>query len=150
MTRIAVLSALTLAAAALASEPQTFGTVSDAKPVKLSELIAKPDDYVGKTVKVEGLVTDVCSKRGCWLKLAGDKEFQSITVKVDDGVMVFPMSAKGHRAEAEGVFTKSEVTREQALERARHEAEEKGEKCDESKVKATTTYMLKGKGAVVR
>jgi hypothetical protein len=150
MTRTALFAALTLSAVALAAEPQTFGTVSDARPVKLSELLAKPDDYVGKSVKVEGLVTDVCSKRGCWLKLGGDKEFETITFKVDDGVISFPMSVKGHRAEVEGVFVKTELTREQALARARHEAEEKGEKCDESKVKATASYMLKGKGAVVR
>lgn len=150
MTRLAILASLTLSTLVLAADPQTFGTVSDAKAVKLSDLLAKPDDYVGKTVKVEGLVTDVCSKRGCWLKLGGDKEFQTITFKVDDGVISFPMSVKGHRAEAEGVFTKFESTKEQALEHARHEAEEKGEKCDESKVKPTVTYLLKGHGAVVR
>jgi hypothetical protein len=106
---------------------------------------------VGKTVKVEGLITDVCSKRGCWIKLGGDKEFQTITFKVDDGVISFPMSVKGKRAEAEGVFTRVELSQEEALARARHEAEENKKPFDPKSVSGPATlYVLKGSGAVVR
>lgn len=147
--------ALALAAALCLSLPaaadQTFGKVSDAKPVKLSDLMAKPADYVGKLVKVEALITDVCPKRGCWIKLAGDKEFQTITFKVDDGVITFPMTVKGKRAEAEGVFTKLELTKEQAIARAKHEAEEKKQPFDPKSVTGGgVVYLLKGQGAVVR
>jgi hypothetical protein len=150
-TSLALAAAVLLALPAFAAEPQTFGKVSDLKAVKLSELMAHPDTYVGKTVKVEGLITDVCSKRGCWIRLAGDKEFQTITFKVQDGVMTFPMAVKGKRAEAECVFTKIELSKEDALERARHEAEEKGQTFDPKSVTGPqVTYLLKGLGAVVR
>lgn len=80
--------------------------LTGSETVALSELLEHPDSYVGKTVRVEGLVVDVCKKRGCWMELAGDQEFQSIKIKVDDGVIVFPMEAKGKKAVAEGVFDK--------------------------------------------
>lgn len=148
---LSVAAAVLLSLPALAAEPQTFGKVSALTSVKLSELISRPDAYVGKTVKVEGLITDVCSKRGCWLRLAGDKEFQTITFKVQDGVMTFPMSVKGKRAEAEGVFTRVELSKEDALERAKHEAEEKGQPFDPKSVTGPqVTYLLKGVGAIVR
>ncbi len=109
-----------------------------------------PDDYVGKVVKVEGLITEVCPKRGCWINVAGDKEFQTIKVKVEDGVIVFPLTDKGKKVVAEGTFKKMELTREQAVARAKHEAEEKGTKCDESKITGPqTVYQIMGVGAVV-
>jgi len=89
-------------------------------------------------------------KRGCWINVAGDKEFQTIRIKVEDGVIVFPMTDKGKKVVAEGTFKKMELTKEQAIERAKHEAEEKGTKCDESKITGPqTVYQIMGVGAVV-
>lgn len=147
-----------LAVAALvvvASAPAFAGTkhgkgVSDAAPVKISELMAAPDSYVGKVVKVEGLITEVCPMRGCWIEVAGDKEFQTLRVKVEDGVIVFPMTDKGKKVVAEGTFKKTELTKEQAIERAKHEAEEKGKTFDPASIKGpVTVYQLQGVGAVV-
>lgn len=144
-----------LALAAFAATPAFAATkygkgVSEATPVKLSELMSKPDDYVGKVVKVEGLITEVCPKRGCWINVAGDKEFQTIKIKVEDGVIVFPLTDKGKKVVAEGTFKKMELTKEQAIERAKHEAEEKGTKCDVSKITGPqAVYQIMGVGAVV-
>lgn len=124
--------------------------VSDAATVKISELMAAPDQYVGKVVKVEGLITEVCPMRGCWIEVAGDKEFQTLRVKVEDGVIVFPMTDKGKKVVAEGTFKKTELTKEQAIERAKHEAEEKGKTFDPASIKGpVTVYQLQGVGAVV-
>jgi len=153
---IAALCALALALAApcvLAGEGKTYGKdLTGTEVVKISELIANPDKYVGKTVRAEGLITDVCPKRGCWLMLAGDKEFQTVRVKAEDGVIVFPMSIKGKHATAEGVFTKIDLTKEQAIEHAKHLAEEKGEPFDAEKAKdiPTVVYQIQVTGAVVR
>lgn len=124
---------------------------SAAQAVKVSELVANPDTYVGKVVKVEGLVTDVCAKRGCWMEIAGDKEFQTIRIKVDDGVIVFPMEAKGKKAVAEGTFSKIELTKEQALEYQKHMAEEAKRPFDPKSVTAgMTIYQIKGTGASIQ
>lgn len=150
---LAFVLAASLSAVALAAEGKTYGKgVAAGDVVAVSELIAHPEAYVGKTVRVEGLITDVCPKRGCWMNLAGDKEFQTVRIKVDDGVIVFPMDAKGKHAVAEGVFTKIDITPEQAIEHARHLAEEKGEKFDAAKAKdlPTVVYQIQGTGAVIR
>lgn len=149
----AVLVACFAAVPAFAGEEKVYGNgVTGTETVKISELLAHPDQYVGKSVRVEGLITDVCPRRGCWISIAGDQEFQTIKFKVEDGVIVFPVDAKGKRARAEGVFEKFEMTKEQALGHAKHLAEEKGEAFDPAKVKdlATVVYQLQGTGAVVR
>jgi hypothetical protein len=149
-----VLTALGLAVTLLLTVPAfaaDYGkALSAAQPVKLSELIASPDKYVGKVVKVEGLVTDVCAKRGCWMMIAGDKEFQTIRIKVDDGVIVFPMEAKGKKAVAEGTFTKIDLSKEQALEYQKHMAEEQKRPFDPKSVTGgMTIYQVKGLGATI-
>lgn len=155
MRRFAVIAVLvaSLSAVAPAAEGTVYGRgVAAGDVVAVSELVSNPAPYVGKTVRVEGLVTDVCPKRGCWMNLAGDRELQTIRIKVDDGVIVFPMDAKGKHATAEGVFTKMEITPEQAVEQAKHLAEEKGETFDPAKAKdlPTVIYQIQGTGAVIR
>jgi hypothetical protein len=130
----------------------TYGqplTGSDTIPIP--ELLSHPDDYLGEVVRVRGLVTKVCAKRGCWMAIAADEEeFKEIRIKVDDGVIVFPMEAKGHRAIAEGVFSKIELTMEQTLQMREHECMESGEKFDPSAVKGPmVVYQIKGHGAVI-
>ncbi|RKZ17623.1 DUF4920 domain-containing protein [bacterium] len=147
----ALLIALLIATPALAAD---FGEdLSDAETVKVSTLLASPDDYVGKTVKIEGRITGVCAHRGCWLEIAGDEDFQSMRIKVEDGVMVFPADAVGSTATAEGVFTKIEITAEQAtaVHKAKCEKGEKGEKgCQhEAATEAGVIYQIAGVGAVI-
>jgi len=147
---LAVLALVAVAAAPAFAATKYGKGVSEATPVKLSELMAKPDAYVGKVVKVEGLITEVCPKRGCWINVAGDEEFQTIKIKVEDGVIVFPMTDKGKKVVAEGTFRKMELTKEQAIARAKHEAEEKGTKFDPASITGpTTVYQIQGTGAVV-
>ncbi len=150
-TALVAALALCLLPAGLAGEKKTYGKgLSGSDTVKLSELVAHPDQYVGKTVRVEGLVTDVCAKRGCWMMLAGDKEFQTIRVKVDDGVIVFPMDAKGKHAVAEGVFSVRKLSLDETVEYLEHLAEESKKPFDKASVKEPLTlYTLKGSGAVI-
>lgn len=147
---LAALALALLAAAPALAETKYGKPLTNATPVKVSELMAKPDAYVGKVVKIEGLVTEVCPKRGCWINVAGDKEFQTIRVKVEDGVIVFPLTDKGKKVVAEGTFTKMELTKEQAIERAKHHAEETKTKFDPASVTGPqTVYQIMGTGAVV-
>ncbi|MEN8729500.1 MAG: DUF4920 domain-containing protein, partial [Desulfuromonadales bacterium] len=75
---------------------KTFGQgVSLSEETAVSAIIDNPEAYVGRKVKVSGLVIDVCSRRGCWIYLAGDREFEKIRIKVTDGEIVFPMEARG-------------------------------------------------------
>ena len=86
--------------------PEKFGTgVSLETATPIARLVERPTAFEGKTVRVEGVVTAVCTQMGCWMALAaaGNASGQTVMLKVDDGVIVFPVTAKGKRAVAEGV-----------------------------------------------
>ena len=146
-----LLVALTALSAAAGDAPRPFGEkLSDAGIVPMSDLLATPDDYVGKTVKIEGRITGVCAHRGCWMELAGDEDFLSMRVKVDDGVIVFPADAVGHMATAEGVFTKIEISPEQATKMHQAECSKDGKTCDHGPVsEGSVVYQIAGQGALI-
>lgn len=117
---------------------------------KVSSIFAAPKNFVGKKVLVEGTIVDVCEKRGCWMEIAGDKKGQKIKVKVDDGVIVFPVSKKGHKALVEGVVEELVFTKEELIKAEKHRAEEQGTKFDPSTIKSgKTVYRIKGSGAKI-
>lgn len=125
--------------------------VGKAELVAIGELTKSPAAYVGRTIRVEGVVTDVCPMAGCWIDLAGEAAGTQVHIKVDDGVIVFPKEAKGKQAAVEGVFTRIERTRDEALASAKHLAEERGEAFDPEKADIVlVTYQIKGTGAVIR
>jgi len=116
----------------------------------LSAILDKPEDYVGKKVKVSGLVIDVCSTRGCWIYLAGDRDFEKIRIKVTDGEIVFPMETRGKVATVEGVVESMVLTREEVIKRRKHHAEEKGIVFDPASVTSGETVLrIRGLGASI-
>lgn len=116
----------------------------------ISSIIDTPAEYVGKKVKVSGLVIDVCSTRGCWIYLAGDRDFEKIRIKVTDGEIVFPMEARGKVATVEGVVESMVLTREEVIKRRKHHAEEKGIAFDPASVNSGETVLrIRGLGASI-
>ena len=81
--------------------------VSLKKATPIEALTTKPKEFVGKTVRVDGVAKAVCAMMGCWMAVAVDETdpaSPTVRLKVEDGVIVFPMSAKGKKVSAEGVF----------------------------------------------
>lgn len=154
MRSLVLLSVLVLSfgTAALAGEvPTVYGEgVEDGDTITPAQLMADPDRYVDQVVRVSGSVTDVCPMAGCWILMKGD-DGPEVRVKVKDGEIVFPEELKDHGVVAQGVFRKYELTREQALASAAHEAEERGLPFDPDTAEVSTTmYQIEGTGAVVR
>jgi hypothetical protein len=120
----------------------------------VSTLLENPDTYLNKPVQIAGTVVDVCAHKGCWIEVSGDRPYETIQVKVDDGVIVFPITAKGKNVVAEGKLEKLSLSDDQALRMKKHEAEEKGEEFHEENCKLTesdkTIYRLRGLGAVIK
>lgn len=84
------------------------------------------------------------------MDIASDREFEKVQIKVDDGVIVFPLTAKGKQALVEGVVEQLDLTYEQAIEDAKHKAEEHGTEFDPSTVTGPVTiYRIRGLGAVI-
>jgi hypothetical protein len=100
-----------LAPAALAARADTTlgaGVTLD-RTTPIADVIEKPAAFAGQTVRVEGVVTAVCEHMGCWMTLAPAGATgatpATLRLKVEDGVIVFPVSAKGRTAVAQGVVT---------------------------------------------
>ena len=124
-------------------EPLTLSTVTS-----VGTILQTPEEWVGKRVLIEGRVTEVCEKKGCWMDIAHPEGL--IQVKVADDVIVVPLSARGKSALVEGTVEALEQTAEQAFAAAAHRAEEQGEPFDSTAVFApTTVYRIQGIGAVI-
>jgi hypothetical protein len=140
----------------LASNGKKYGSDISLKEVtKVSEILASPEKYEGQKVLIEGLVVNVCEKRGCWIEVASDKEYESIRVKVNDGEIVFPMEAKGEKVLVEGEVYSFDVEQEAECsgeDKAKCSEEQKkvenGSCCSKEK-KTTKVYQIKGLGAVI-
>jgi hypothetical protein len=123
-------------------------TLTEITPV--SAILDEPDAYLGQRVLVEGMVVEVCEMRGCWMDIASDREFEKIQIKVEDGEIVFPLTARGQTAWVEGVVEELALTYEEAVEQAKHQAEEHGEEFDPGTVTGPETiYRIRGLGALI-
>jgi hypothetical protein len=151
--------ALAFAFVALSATNAQAQTKDYGKPLTLKEktpisaILKNPKAFDGKRVQVEGAIVEVCEERGCYIKIASDKEFESIRFKVEDGVIVFPLEAKGKTAVAEGVVKLSTLTKEQAMEQAKEMHKERGtmSKFDPSKFTGPVTdVQIMGDAARVK
>jgi len=117
----------------------------------LSTIMESPERFEGKEVLLAGTIVEVCPKRGCWIDLSGDKEYEKIKVKVKDGEIVFPLSAKGSDALVEGIVEKLELSKKQAIRYQAHQAEEKGLEFDSTSVTGPfTIWRIRGFGAEIK
>ena len=99
---------------------------SETETMSIADVLTRGAELEGKHVRVEGLVTDVCAKRGCWFQMAGENAGEQITFKVVDGVMVFPMSMKGKYAVAEGTVQNLKLDLDASRRLMAHRAEDAG------------------------
>jgi len=145
-------SAKTPADTAPAADGKKYGAGVDLEQsTPITAIVDDPTAYDGKKVRVEGLVTDVCEKRGCWFEMAGDAPGKKLRFKVQDGVMVFPMTAKGQYAVAEGIVKVQQLSLEETREFAAHEAEEQGKELDPNSItEPKTVVRIDGTGAMLR
>lgn len=136
MKKLALVLLLTLlATSSLWAGTQSYGAgVKEAETTSVAKIMADPDAYVGKTVRIEGKVTDVCPMKGCWMELEEKGGADRMRVRVEDGVIVFPVDAKGKSAVAEGKLEAISMDREQYVGWLQHLAEEQGKTFDASTV----------------
>ncbi len=147
------LAALTASAAAAQSSKEYGKALTLTVTTPISAILKNPKAFEGKRVQVEGTIVEVCEERGCWIRIASDKEFEAIRFKVEDGVITFPMEAKGKLALAEGVVKITTLTKEQAIEQAKEMHKERGTmaKFDPSKYTGPVTdVQITGEGARVK
>lgn len=116
MKRIAVVATLLLAATAAFGETIARGAAiaKDAKPVPLATVLASPAEYAKTPVVVEGVVTNACERKGCWMQLQPAEGDQAVRVTFKDYGFFIPLDAKGMKARAEGVTTVKKLSKAEA------------------------------------
>lgn len=141
--KTAVLLTIALSLGAIADDTKIGAGVTLAEATSIASLVKTPQNYVGKTIRVDGVATSVCEAMGCWMAVAeSDKDgAPTVRLKVDDeGPVKFPMSAKGKRVSAQGTFVAigDAHGKEAAAEHAKHDAQ------------ASTTYEISATGALIK
>ncbi|RPJ70124.1 MAG: DUF4920 domain-containing protein [Acidobacteria bacterium] len=123
MTAVAAVCVLAVTAAGAAAQGTKYGEgVKLTSSTTVAAVTANPKAFLGKTIRVDGVVTAVCDMAGCWMELRDENAdattAKTLRMKVDDGVIVFPKDAVGKKASAEGVFEM--VSAAAAAEHAEH------------------------------
>jgi len=145
---LAAFASVACSATVIAAGPEVFGTgVSLESVTPIEQVIDRPAEFEGQTVRVEGVVTAVCAHLGCWMALApGDAPSEkTVLLKVDDGVIVFPIAAKGRRVVAQGVVQRV-GTDPEAQEAAAEHSRQTGTGAPES---AEGRWQIKATGALL-
>lgn len=141
--------AIAFIAALHAAELKIGKALTKQKTVSLAELTAKPDAYVGKKFQVKGKITEVCQVMGCWIMLT-DGKGAMMRIQMEEGKVAFPKDAAGRSAVAEGTLARYELSKDQALAEAEHEAKDAGKPFHPESVKGPVViYQIEGLGAVL-
>lgn len=140
MKNIVWILALTLSIfiSAQAKEVNFGAPVDESILVDISTILSSPKVYLDKTVTVSGMIVGVCNKRGCWMDLASDTKFEKLRIKVRDGDMVFPLTAKGRQALAMGTLKAIQLN----LEQTRHYKESLAKRMGENFESAAITEPM--------
>lgn len=147
---LTVVAVMIMAGGAVAGEKVYGKGVSGDELNTVSEILASPDDWVGKTVRVKGIAVAGCAHRGCWINIASDQEGETIRMQVKDGEIVFPPEIIGETVIAEGVWTANQLTLEQTKAMCAAEARKDGKEYNPDEVvTCKTAYQISGTGAVV-
>lgn len=153
MMRVCAGMVVVLGVTALAAGDETFGKGVSLKEVTaIKALYEAPEKFVGKTIRIDGVVTAVCQEMGCWLAV-GETEKAEATVRLKvehEGGIVFPTSAKGKQVSAEGVFDKISATDKDAKGAAEEHAAHAGHTTPAKVADFGKKYQIKVTGAIVK
>lgn len=88
-------------------------TLTGAKKVSLTKVLADPSKYAGQNVRIEGVVIRSCKMEGCWMELAPAKDAKSVRVQFKDHRFFIPLQSAGFKARAEGTFEVKKLSKEE-------------------------------------
>lgn len=103
--------------------------VNQTKTIPLAEAARQVKELHGRPIVVQGLLKDVCRKKGCWTILKDGE--QEVRVKFRDYSFFVPRDASGRTAIVEGIVTAQTISEEVA----KHYAEEGGSPEEAEKIK---------------
>lgn len=98
--------------------------------VSVKEVLAHPEKYDGKHIRVAGVVADLCDHAGCWMSLAddkGDEDALFVQFTYDLTKARIDPQSRGHKVVADGKLVVQEVPEGQR----KHLAQEAGLSAEE-------------------
>ena len=90
--------------------------------VPVDRLVAEAATWDGKDVVVEGVVKEVCQKKGCWHTIATADPNVNVMVKDKEYKIFLPKDAGGKKVHVKGTFAVAEIPEDEA----RHYAQDAG------------------------
>lgn len=148
---VLTLALVLMSAVVFSGEVKLGEKVTLEKATKVSEINAKPEKYIGKTVRIEGYIVGGCFHHGTWIAIASDKEFQQMVVWPKKGQIKFPLEHKGKYGIIEGKVYVYERTEEEAKNWIKHLNSSHEEKIAISKYKDyMKNYRLDPVSAVIK
>ena len=107
---------LLVASAGLAGEVIKRGAAikPDAKAVPLAKVLESPEQYAKTAVVVDGVISQACTRKGCWMELVPEAGKPGVRVTFKDYGFFVPLDAKGMSARAEGVTTVKTLSKKEA------------------------------------
>ena len=118
--------------------------------LEVNQLLAEPPPASGQKVTVHGIVTAVCRKKGSWLQLQTEAKAPIFRLEVNDGELVFPVSARGKTAYASGTLQVDSLTLQQTQDYLAYRAAEQGDPFDAALVQQPLTiYRLRPEAILI-
>lgn len=124
--------------------------LNKADSVEINQLLADPQHVSGQTITVHGIVSEVCRKKGCWLQFKTATMAPLFRLEVNDGEMVFPVSARGKTAYATGQLQVDNLTLQQTQDYLANRAMEQGRDFDVTTItQPITIYRLRPQAVLI-
>ena len=146
MNILPVMAVIALLGAGVRADGTYGAGVNVQAATKVSDLYASPDTFVGKTIRVDGVVTSVCTEMGCWVAVKDKVTDQSVRFQAEhDGKIVFPITLKGKSGSFQGEFVRIAANDMEGHEAAAEHAQSEPKSADFG-----SRYQIKVTGAVVQ
>ncbi|HEX5050326.1 MAG TPA: DUF4920 domain-containing protein [Planctomycetota bacterium] len=112
---------------------------------ELTDALKNPDQFTGKTVRLQAPITAVCQTKGCWMHLGS--QTPPVLVKFKDYGFFVPKDASGRTAIVEGTMTMKQET----VEQTKHYLEDAGKSEEAAKVtEGRKLYQFVASGVAIK
>ncbi len=135
------------AAEAPAAEETRYGEpFTLTETISAADLLGDPSKYDGQMLLVEGRITEVCQKAGCWMVIAeGDKNMR---ILMKDHSFAVPKDSGGSDCQIQGKITSRELDAEW-VEHLASESERPDEMPEKNAVN-NRVYEVEATGVLIR
>jgi hypothetical protein len=102
--------------------------IGEGPATPLADVLEDPAPFTGKPVRIEGPITAVCAKKGCWMHLGAQQP--PVMVRFQDYGFFVPLDASGRTTIVEGTMTMKQET----VAETKHYLEDAGKHDEAAKV----------------